>query len=560
MIEEALDGERSLIVPIPIPEYGLAKVSCSTDGVGFGSAVKEASMRSMWLLLLILVIPTQAFAENLYVAQTTAGFDKGSSCANAHGATWFNNAGNWGDGTDRISAGDTVHLCGTITTALRVQGNGSLGSIITILFETGAQISPSSCGGSGCLNVEGKSYITVDGGRKCGYVNQRDTTCNGKIYITTAKPAPPNYGIVANGCNNCEIKNLQIGPLFQRTAYDGSGSGLNRGITNAWGTVSGSTFLVHNNVLRDIASAIVYIPGQQNDNGFQAYNNYVYNINSSVDIGNINSGTLTAALIHDNHFSTTGNWDDTGCPGHHNSLHAFAQLGTNGGWNSGIDYYNNLVDGDWGNCATAMLFIEGGNNGHNRNVRIWNNLFNGTYVGMFIGIASVHGDGPLYFYNNTILGKKVRGDVCFGTTGDGVNTSINFQNNIVSGCHTLLSYNSTTLGDWDYNLYGGNTWNKGTPPPVWYSTLAAWQAATGKDLNSVYGQDDNYVMVNPNGTLQPGSPAIGIGANLTGFGISALNRDIIRVVRSPSGSWDAGAYAYSGGGTVPTPPTGLGIN
>lgn len=82
--------------------------------------------RSKWVLLsnaLLVLLSSSAipaFAEDIYVAQTAAGDDNGTSCANAKSAVWFNTAGSWGGGAGEIDPGDTVHLCGTISTALIV--------------------------------------------------------------------------------------------------------------------------------------------------------------------------------------------------------------------------------------------------------------------------------------------------------------------------------------------------------------------------------------------------------------------------------------------------------
>jgi len=502
------------------------------------------SKRLIYIIIstILLVENGIAMANDIYIAQTAVGVADGSSCSNAYAVTFFNTAGNWGAGANTIGAGTTVHLCGTITTNLVVNGSGSVGSPITIFFETGANVSPSLCGANGCINVEGKSNITIDGGIMCGYVNRTDVACNGTVKNTTVIPASSSFGINATACENCEIRNLQIGPIIQPSGNN-QGSGDFRGVQNLGGTRNGSTFKIHNNKITYVASAVAYVP-TANDDGFQMYNNTTDNINSSIDISNNNNGTMTKALIYNNHFGGTAIWDATGCPQHHNSLHAFAKIGANGGTNSGIDYYNNLVDGYWGVCATGELFIEGGEYGSNRNIRVWNNLFLATYDQMNNGIVSLNGDGDLAFYNNTIIGGLKSGDVCFSGGGNGSNT-INFNNNIISGCNTLVFYKNIILGNWDYNLYGGNNsnpWTKQTAPAAWYNTLGSWQSATGRDTYSTFNSSISYVKVNTDGTLQSSSPAIKKGNNLTFLGISTLNVDIAGNARPSTGPWDIGAF------------------
>src|SRR5690348_5844108 len=81
-----------------------------------------------------------ASAVDVYIAQSAAGADNGSNCANAHASTFFNTLANWGAGVTQIGAGTTVHICGTITapsstTALTFQQSGALGNPVTLLFE-----------------------------------------------------------------------------------------------------------------------------------------------------------------------------------------------------------------------------------------------------------------------------------------------------------------------------------------------------------------------------------------------------------------------------------------
>ena len=87
------------------------------------------------------------FANDVYLAQASAGGNTGANCANAlAGVTYFNTVGNWTSGTPsgtQIGPATTVHICGTWTgaangTLLVAQGSGSSGSPVTVLFESGA--------------------------------------------------------------------------------------------------------------------------------------------------------------------------------------------------------------------------------------------------------------------------------------------------------------------------------------------------------------------------------------------------------------------------------------
>src|SRR5690348_11566122 len=87
-----------------------------------------------------------AVAKDIYIAERAMRSDTGVDCATAHSAAWFNDPNNWISGTDSISPGDIVHLCGTFrgalnSTMLTIQGSGSADNPITILFEPGAVLS-----------------------------------------------------------------------------------------------------------------------------------------------------------------------------------------------------------------------------------------------------------------------------------------------------------------------------------------------------------------------------------------------------------------------------------
>src|SRR5579872_2267748 len=113
-------------------------------------------------------------AGDIYIAQNATGANTGADCADAHAASWFNSSSNWGSGSGKIGPGTTVHLCGTFTSQMVGHGSGSSSSPITIHFESGAKISVPYCPTNGCMNLNGLSWITVDGGTPCG----PSTSCN----------------------------------------------------------------------------------------------------------------------------------------------------------------------------------------------------------------------------------------------------------------------------------------------------------------------------------------------------------------------------------------------
>lgn len=503
--------------------------------------------RKLLFILFFFMSAAICNAEDIYVSQSGGG--DGSSCVSAQSAAWFNTSGNWGDGSGKISSGDTVHLCGTITSQLSAQGSGSSGSVITILFESGAKIQPSTfCNGSGCLNIANKSYMLIDGGTTCGYVNQTNTACNGQILNTTAKPTSSSFGIVADGAQNVEIRNMTIGPLYQAENDFVGGIDI-RGIQNLGGS-NGFPYLVHNNHIQYAASGIVYVPSGNNDNGFQAYNNWIENINSSVDISNNNNGTLTGALIHDNHFGSTAAWDYTGCPSHHNSLHAFSYTQTA----SGIKYYNNLVDGDWGTCSTAALFIEGSGSLISDSY-IYNNYFNITQsTNLSGGLLSISSGGNTLISNNT-LKSNLANNTGFWVDGTGT-SSIVFENNIIDGVSSGQSFITKDLSKFssiDFNVYSQarsvEVFAVCPSSCTYYNNLAAWQTVTGDEAHSLLSTNEAYAKLNSDGSLQSGSPAIDAGISLASY----YDTDIINTSRPQGSAWDIGAYEYTGAEPTPTP-------
>src|SRR5580765_1066192 len=128
-------------------------------------------MKKTLLALLLLLLGPAAWATNaVYISQSGAGTLDGSSCANAKPTSYFNNSANWSATPTGVQIGPdtTVHLCGTITggvgtTALTVQGSGTSGHPVTIVAETGFNLTSPSWSFNGAINVNGKSFITLDG-------------------------------------------------------------------------------------------------------------------------------------------------------------------------------------------------------------------------------------------------------------------------------------------------------------------------------------------------------------------------------------------------------------
>jgi hypothetical protein len=513
-----------------------------------------------WFVFVMLC--SSALATDTYFAQGSAGGNNGTNCANAFAAT----SGSW---ASSFGPGNTQHLCavnGNITTALTAGGSGSSGNPDTIFFEAGAKLIMTICPSSGCLNVANQSYIILDGGTGCGYISQANVSCNGQVGSSASGTAFGNggtssFGIEATNCQNCEIRNLNIGPIYVHTSTSDAPSADFRGVDQLGLAASGTTFKVHNNEVHDASSLLVYVPDTSNDVGMYTYNNYLHDMNSGQDLSNNNNGTVNFATVHDNHFFRTATWDVSPCGGqHHNSLHAFANVTAN----NHINYYNNLVDGNSGGCQTSELFLDGTYTPGAVDPVVFNNLFLATYTQMNNGIVSITAGGTLKYYNNTALGQLQSGDQCLSLNlTAGATASV--YNNINASCNQLFesSNSAASFSVFDYNTWGGQpsgspwAYSCGGSGCTYASTLAAWRSACSCDANSTFGAATTYVKVNSTGTLQAGSPAISAGLNLTSFSIAGLDSDITGAAR-PGGStaWDDGAFNFA---AITSSPTQIGI-
>lgn len=149
-------------------------------------------------------------AENIYVAQNSTGTNSGAGCANVHSSDWFNTSNNWATPkqSGKIGPGDTVHLCGTLTSPITVQGSGTTGSPITILFESGAKFSaPYWAANTKVIDLGSYNYLTVDGGTN-GIIECTDN--GGALGHQTNVYGVDSYG------DNITIQNLTIQNLYVR--------------------------------------------------------------------------------------------------------------------------------------------------------------------------------------------------------------------------------------------------------------------------------------------------------------------------------------------------------
>jgi hypothetical protein len=322
--------------------------------------------------------------------------------------------------------------------------------------------------------------------------------------------------------------------------------------------LDGSNNLIYNNTIHDAMAGIkVETPASGN----QYYKNTIYNINwGFMETGASSSTTNgnTNEKIYNNNIYDFENWDTTADTYHHDGI--FAAGGASSAEMSNFDIYDNYIHGSTsspttcasaasGSCMTAMIYINTANN-----MRDYNNVLvanTGEYVNN--GWILHYIDASDSILNNTVIG---------GTTADGgcirveSTTGVRMENNIMSNCNELMwTDTASTFSSIDYNTYQDPSLSAG----IWdisgtnYTSFAAWQSAIGGDTHGQattgsLGLSTSYLP-------QTGSKVIGVGANLTSLGITALDSDAGGNARPSTGAWSAGAYQPSTA-TV-APPTGL---
>jgi hypothetical protein len=479
----------------------------------------------------------------VYVSQSAAGSDDGSSCANAHSAAWFNASSDWGTNAGQIGPGDVVHLCGTISSDLTVQRDGTAGSPITIYFEPGAELSQPACPGA-CLSMSNRSYITIDGGGT-GVI---ENTANG----TGLADDVGDTAIVADPCNGCTIEYLTIQNIYVRTSESDTGAGAsNTGCMS----VSGSNLTVAYDTM-DWAHWCVLVDenGHPTDSNLRFYGNNISDTDHGIALAfykNTGGTNLGPFYFYANDIHDYAAWD-TGASDtyHHDGFHCYSSDGTPyiGG---GLYLYDNVWGGNVGSNDTAQMFIEGTPSGtpcstSNSPIYVFNNVVEASQSGSPTNDYFTLSSGVEDIYNNTILGHN---DYCliFNNAGGGTAT---LENNLVSGCDQEISNSGANNGPMtlSYNLYAAGGPNSFACDNNTYafSQFSRWQSCIGGDSHSSTTANAH---LNGDGSLQSGSPAAGAGANLTSVcsgqpnpGLGALCESIFSVPRPTSGAWNAGAF------------------
>jgi hypothetical protein len=497
--------------------------------------------------------PFVARANDLYVAQTALGLANGQDCANAKDTAYFNTASIWVSSSPiatQVGPGTTVHLCGVFNASagasgyLNIQGSGSNGNPITVLFEPGAVLQAPYWGTNGAITASGRNYLIIDGGTN-GVIQ---ATANGTNFTNRQN----GVGVLVTNCNNCEVRNLTVANMYVHAFNPGDSNG---GSSYAIRYVNGSNISIHHNTLHDSSWCAFYAYTTTPVN-VSIHHNTIYNCNGSIVVGSgLTGATVNGVLVYRNTIHDSANWDDAADNNHHDAIHLWA-VHPNSVW-SNVQIFNNYAYGDWGIHTTALVFIEanGGGAGSGTN-GIYNNVFvasNSAADPPANGDISLQGDG-WFVLNNAFINDSNAGGGGGAVQADSGN-NVTMENNVMVSPSTAFNFPAGTsiyMGDHNdyYNVgnvvpffYGGST----------YNTLAAFAAASGSEQGSITD--------NPNlssaGVPAAGSVVIGAGVNRTFFcgTFTALCLDAAGHQRPATGPWDIGAFQFSATPVVLAPPT-----
>ena len=501
---------------------------------------------------------------NVYISQSGAGAMDGSTCGNAQTLAFLNNAANWGSGGAQIGSDTIVHLCGTFTGSagasgfISIQGSGTSGHPVTIHWETGAIVQAPYFAFSGAgINFNGNSYVVLDGG--ANGILQNTANGTGLTYQHTTAL------INAMGGTGNQIKNLSMLNVYQESSAD---TFCNAGAANDWcyaiyaGLGANSLTIGPGNTLTwyDVGIQFAF---QGGESSLRITGNTFNHGNQAIQMGPSNSGTkvMTGVTVDHNTYLATRDWDTPTNNFHHNFFHPFTNT-AGSSFTGSLQIYDNTSTGDMGLHSTSMVYLENNNGGGGGTMGPWyifNNYLNKTNsdAPTSSGIVAVMPPSG-FFLNNTVVDAGGTGAYAFTSfNAYGGATGWTVKGNIFQGGEYQISIQNPATVNANNNVYygsvGGNTW-------VYHSTftasLATWQ--------TVCGCDGAATIANPvlqsNGSIGPGSSAIGRAPNQTSLGITALDSDINGSAR-PGGStsWDAGPF-NSGSTPPPTqplPPTGV---
>src|ERR1700722_9738227 len=161
----------------------------------------------LFLLPMLLAPSTPLFGTVRYIAQSAGTFSGGPAC---NGQTAITPAV-WNATSE--SPGDISYVCGTINasagaTILSIGWSGTSSAPIQLIFDTGAIIQAPYLNVNGGIVVNGRSFVTINGGSNGMIQNTLDgtsgQTCPGGPCSVQSDSTP----VYLTGCTHSTVENL----------------------------------------------------------------------------------------------------------------------------------------------------------------------------------------------------------------------------------------------------------------------------------------------------------------------------------------------------------------
>lgn len=532
--------------------------------------------KALIVLLMVLGFSFSAHAEDLYIAQAAAGAGTGANCGNALAYTFFNSSGNWGAGAGKISPGDTVHICGTVTgsgtsvNALTFQGSGTPGNVITLHFEPNAKLSNPAWPDSppGAIDIpDNLAWLTIEGDKTCGYVNFVEVPCTEGIEDTNNGNQlglqQASAAIYGRPVSHVTVRNLFISNLYVQNTAGAHGNQYGDAVH-----LGGDSNLIYNLEVHDTfqGPTIDYYVGSTNA---EIRNLWIYRANWGITgSGHQTNAHMNIFKVHDNDISAWDNWDDPGNCCHHNGIF-FQEQGASGTGIDGLQIYKNFLHGNTGGFMTGQVFLDCENVGSYcyPGAQVFTNIFQVSANGPANGQLTM--GGQLYTvaaYSNTFYNTSNFGSRCIQWTA----VKLTSYDNVFFNCgQTYFDQSGSGITAADYNTYWNSSFmgpgafdNACGTAPACSAGFASWKMSTGFDA---HGQAANPNLTNTCSTSSScvpnaGSSVILFANNLTSLGITPLNTDLYTVSR-PGGivKWDGGVAQFAAGGSpaVSLSPTSI---
>jgi hypothetical protein len=508
-------------------------------------------------------------ANDVYIAQNSAGSANGASCSSAFAMTYFNTAGNWSSNPStgaKIGPGTTVHLCGTFNAPagangfLAFQRGGTSGNPITLVAEPGLLMQAPYWGLGGAIAASETSWVTLNGMNN-GTIQ---ATANGTRLANQAPACTGAFcgaGISLVRCDNCVVQNWTIANIYVNVPPNDESL-----VADTMAGIfynSGNNVIVSGNTVHDAKWCVMfgYWPGETTRN-VRIYSNTLYNCDHGVAVYSDNSGAVLNDLyIYGNTIHDAVNWDDNLNHNHHDGIH-ISPVQNNTQLHN-VYIYNNYIYGDWGGHCNAFVYLEGPPDPATAlitNANVFNNLLVNASPAHTCanGLIQDFSAQDTLIANNTLIGPSSAHGTAI-ISEEVLPHHTNIKNNVISGFeYAFYIGQGNALPASDYNDFN----NVANMALVWGTdccgAIQQWHGKSGSP-------DAHSIRTNPNLSSsyapQAGSPAIRTGTNLTSVGLASLNSDKAGVQRpagvcaaaGASGCWDLGAY-QSGGGNVPATP------